>query len=141
MADPPLPLRAANAAIGLKRLGLPLGSLDVDAIEAAAHRKAGGGTLDSAAREGLAVLLASAERDADLTPVGRVALQEYVVRTLAERLRLDAAVDPSPSPVRRPLVVFGLPRTGTTLLQRLLAAHPDALSLPLWLRGEPLPEY
>src|SRR5690242_17353495 len=34
--------------------------------------------------------------------------------------------------IDRPVFVLGWPRTGTTLLQRLLCLHRDALYLPVW---------
>lgn len=42
-------------------------------------------------------------------------------------------------PVERPVIVAALPRTGSTFLHHLLAAHPDVRFLPMWLAAQPLP--
>jgi hypothetical protein len=42
--------------------------------------------------------------------------------------------------IERPLFVLGLPRTGTTLLQRLLSLHSGARHLPFWEAYMPFPE-
>ena len=41
--------------------------------------------------------------------------------------------------INRPLFVLGLPRTGTTLLQRLLSLHAGARFLPFWEVYSPFP--
>ena len=41
--------------------------------------------------------------------------------------------------INRPLFVLGLPRTGTTLLQRLLSLHVGARFLPFWEAYQPFP--
>src|SRR4029079_2784289 len=41
--------------------------------------------------------------------------------------------------ITRPLFVLGLPRTGTTLLQRLLSLHSGARFLPFWEAYQPFP--
>ena len=41
--------------------------------------------------------------------------------------------------VERPIIVAGLPRTGTTHLLNLMAADSRLRSLPLWESYEPLP--
>jgi hypothetical protein len=50
--------------------------------------------------------------------------------------RRPGLLDP---PLWRPLVVVGLPRTGTTLLQSLLGCDPQALVLPFWQLRRPYP--
>ena len=42
-------------------------------------------------------------------------------------------------PIARPIVIAGLPRTGTTHLHNLLSADPDLRSLPYWESLEPVP--
>jgi hypothetical protein len=71
---------------------------------------------------------ASYERDAHLTLIGRIAARQDTLRLLETRLRIQRDLHRHPEiaaePVRRPLFVTGLPRTGTTLLHGLLAQDP-----------------
>lgn len=98
---------------------------------------------DPAFDEGLRVLLASLQADARLHFVGGRMVQGLLVHALSVRLGFVDAVRRQPDiaarPPRRPLVVVSMPRTGSTLLQRLLATDPAALSLPLWLQMAPFP--
>jgi hypothetical protein len=43
-------------------------------------------------------------------------------------------------PIARPIVICGLPRTGTTHLHNLMAADPALRSLPYWESLEPIPQ-
>lgn len=94
-------------------------------------------------RDGLRVLLRSWDEDADLSPVGRAASWELALRALAARLCSEAGWKRRPEclelPIRRPLFVVGLPRTGSTALQRLLACDPAVQGLDLWLSVAPKP--
>ena len=94
-------------------------------------------------RDGLAVLLESLERDADLTPVGRKVMRAFVRGALAARLLSEAAFEARPDyadvVIERPVFVTGLPRTGTTALHRLLVADPANQGLEAWLAEVPQP--
>jgi Sulfotransferase family len=93
--------------------------------------------------DGLAVLLASLDRDADLTPRGRKVMRAMLRGALTARLASEAAWRAHPEyaqmPVDRPVFVTGLPRTGTTALHRLLTADPAHQGLELWLAEVPQP--
>ena len=93
--------------------------------------------------DGLAELIASYERDADLTPRGQKVARAMLRGALAARLGSEAGWRAYPEharvPVARPLFVTGLPRTGTTALHRLLAADPAHQGLELWLAEAPQP--
>jgi len=93
--------------------------------------------------DGLAELIASYERDADLTPRGEKVARAMLRGALAARLCSEAGWRAHPEhaqvPVVRPLFVTGLPRTGTTALHRLLAADPAHQGLELWLAEAPQP--
>ncbi|MDR7320634.1 hypothetical protein J2S44_000884 [Catenuloplanes niger] len=71
-----------------------------------------------------------------LSPIGRLGTQEELTRRLETRLRMRHLLDRDPGvaerPVDRPILVTGLPRTGTTLLHRMLGAHPAARAPRLW---------
>jgi hypothetical protein len=59
---------------------------------------------------------------------------------LVARLISEAGFAAHPAtPIGRPIVVTGLPRTGTTFLHRLLVADPRNQGLELWLAEAPQP--
>jgi hypothetical protein len=93
--------------------------------------------------DGLAMLLASYERDEKLTPLGQKMQRVALRSALAARLVSEAAWKQYPEhasvPVERPIFVLGLPRTGTTALHRLLSADPGNQGLELWLTQMPQP--
>ena len=94
-------------------------------------------------REGLAVLLESYQRDADLTPFGSKICRVYLRGALAARLLAQQGWKHRPQyreiPVERPIFVTGLPRTGTTALHRLLSADPQHQGVQMWLAEFPQP--
>ena len=94
-------------------------------------------------RERLAVWLQALEEDVDLGAVGRVGAFRDCVRYAANRLRLEDLVRRHPEildeEVRRPIIVAGLPRSGTTHLLNLIAADTRLRSLPYWESLEPIP--
>ncbi|MCD0443265.1 sulfotransferase [Glycomyces sp. A-F 0318] len=104
------------------------------AVREAEHRTGSTASGDEAFIEGLRVLLRGYADIDDLTPTGWVTVQQEVTDRLENRLRVRKlhALNPeiADEPVSRPLVVTGLPRTGTTMLQRLLAV-PDGHRAPL----------
>lgn len=94
-------------------------------------------------RERLAIWLASFDEDRDLTALGRATMFGECVRYASARLRIEdlwrrhpeiAAVE-----IDRPIMVAGLPRSGTTHLVNILAADPRLRSTPLWETMEPIP--
>lgn len=90
--------------------------------------------------EGLARYAHSVEEDARPHGLGRIYMHERLFRmSLVARLRITPHLRPGARPRVPPLVVCGLPRSGTTLLHRLLALADDAAGLPLWQLLEPLP--
>lgn len=65
------------------------------------------------------------------------------VRFLVNRLRWEADVEKHPEildeDVDDPIVVLGLPRSGTTKLQRFLSADPALQATPAWAMWNPAP--
>lgn len=111
--------------------------LDLEALERAARRQTG---LDDFGgddyREPLALLLADAAADDRITPLGLTTIRSMLLQSLATRLCVQHAFTAArgralPS-VTAPLVIVGLPRTGTTHLHNLLASVPALQFLPLW---------
>lgn len=91
---------------------------------------------DSYFREGLDILLASLARDVNLTFIGRMMLRRAILTALDQRLRLVDLEKREPerlrAPILAPLIVTGLPRSGTTYFHRLLAEDPHFYAPPLW---------
>jgi hypothetical protein len=93
--------------------------------------------------DGLAVILESYARDADLTQLGQKVARVGLRGALAARLLANAAWAAHPEhadvQVSTPIFVTGLPRSGTTALHRLLTADPGHQGLELWLAEFPQP--
>jgi hypothetical protein len=139
----PFPLRALNA------LGGPIvrrtASLDRDELLAAASKRTGLSDYgDPVFREPLTVLLDAFERDANLSALGRIASRGLVLQLLANRLRIEDLFRRHPEIEReeivRPIIIAGLPRTGTTHLHNLISQDPSLRSLPYWESLEPVPD-
>lgn len=94
-------------------------------------------------REGLDVLLASLERDADLDP----SADEFVIGVLRRRLigRLEVEQWYRDHPeledltVRGPVDITALPRTGTTALANMMSLDPQFRCLRGWEQAKPCP--
>src|ERR671935_2613253 len=84
----------------------------------------------------LARLCSAISDEARLTEAGRRSTRRALVSSLVLQLRLHRLLAEHPEierlPFDGPLVVAGLFRTGTTLLQNLLAQHPDVRAPQLW---------
>jgi hypothetical protein len=81
--------------------------------------------------------------DPELTRFQRTVLHGYLVRYASNRLLIRDALRRHPEileqEIERPVIVTGLPRSGTTHLVNLLAADARFHSLPLWESYEPVP--
>lgn len=90
---------------------------------------------DESFRTPLRVLLASLREEAPLNAVGITVLRGRILDSLMTRLRTEDWIRRHPEIEREsivaPIVVVGQTRTGTTLLQRLLASDPRHHG-PLW---------
>ena len=93
--------------------------------------------------EGLEVLVDSLNREGNLRPDGVAAQRASLTGVVANRLRINDAFERQPEifdeEIRGPIVIVGLPRTGTTKLHRMLAAGAGLQSLPLWKLLFPAP--
>jgi hypothetical protein len=91
----------------------------------------------------LAVQVDAVDADAGLSGLGRLIVRQRLVGLLAARLRFEDYVARHPEALdvelEPPVVVVGLPRSGTTHLVNLLAADTRFRSLPWWECGEPTP--
>lgn len=83
---------------------------------------------DSDPGPALGKLVSACEAEARLNAIGRLALRGDTLRVLRNRLLLQRDRKQHPEiehqPIRRPIFVVGLPRSGTTFLHRLLSQDP-----------------
>jgi hypothetical protein len=93
--------------------------------------------------EGLRVLLDAYDAEARFNDYGRAAARQTVRDVLVQRLRCERQWREHPEvlrgEIRRPLVICGLVRTGSTALHYLMGQDPDLQVLQYWLAGNPQP--
>lgn len=141
----PLAVRGFNrVGRGLQRLGIARMRIDAEALMAQARQRTGledfGG---ESHRAGLDRLLVDLEEQAALTPLGRILVRAELLRFLENRLRLTDWHRRHPEigrgEIRRPIVIIGMARTGTTILHDLVA-QDRTVRVPLsWEVDQPFP--
>ncbi|MDG2004866.1 MAG: sulfotransferase [Novosphingobium sp.] len=94
-------------------------------------------------REGLEILITDTNADSG-RPDEKLEMNiGMYTKILIDRLNVTEAIKQRPevldAPTPRPLFVFGIPRTGTTLLSNLLAADPARRSPLTWELNDPVP--
>jgi hypothetical protein len=93
--------------------------------------------------EALSCLLDSCQDEAGLNLIGKIALKVDVLETLCARLQMewDRQLYPNISlqEIRQPLFIVGLPRSGTSVLHRLLAADSEHRAPLMWEVRSPSP--
>jgi len=91
---------------------------------------------ESTFREGLTRLLASADSEAKLTTLGKIAVKQDVIRLLENRLKLveDRKQYPeiASQEITKPFAIVSFPRTGTTLLHGILNEDPRSRTPLSW---------
>ncbi len=120
-------------------------TLSADAVMAAA--KAATGLSDFGAMDFLPRLeqwMQACEADTGLTPLGRGALFGLALRFASARLQVEDLIRRHPEiedvELEPPLVIAGLPRSGTTYAVQLMGADPQLRSLPHWEGVRPVAE-
>jgi hypothetical protein len=87
----------------------------------------------------------AAEGEIELSPVGRMGVWKEMVRFAATRLMVEDTMRRFPAvletQIETPLVVAGLPRSGTTYLLQLLSSDRRLRSLPYWEAVRPVAEF
>jgi hypothetical protein len=139
-------IKAANGLMGaLRALGLPLTSLDPDHMMRAARRSTGltdWGTDDFI--EPLRKLSAVAATR-PLTPLAQFITRQVCVKAIKNRLWIEDYIRRFPEvediKLPRPVFILGFPRTGTTLLQNLMAVTPGQRALRFWELAGPVPAH
>jgi hypothetical protein len=88
--------------------------------------------------EGFECLVQSINEEADLNDIGMEAQQHRLIGILANLLRIENACIQHPEilteEIKSPVVIVGLPRTGSTMTHRLLASDPRHTAM-LWWEG------
>jgi hypothetical protein len=119
------------------------GSLSVDALLAAAFAEAGRSRFADESFLPNLVKVAEIPSRLPLSRTGLMAMQANSQRWLVNRLRWEADAERHPDildeDVSDPIVVLGLPRSGTTKLQRFLSADPAVQATPAWAMFNPAP--
>ena len=118
--------------------------LDVDGIVSDARNATGVHLFeDESVLDRLGAQVAALEADGGLSGLGRYIVRERLVGLLKARLRFEDFVRRHPEALEvelaPPVIVVGLPRSGTTHLVNLLAADTRFRSMPWWEVIEPVP--
>ncbi len=119
----------------------------LDADDVITEARAQTGLDDFGADEGfferVHVYLRALETEGGLTDAGRLIGRTQTLQMLTNRLLAHDYVTRHPEvldePIVAPIVIVGLPRTGTTHLHNLMAADTNLRSLPYWESLEPVP--
>jgi hypothetical protein len=94
-------------------------------------------------REGLEILVASADTEARFNDLGKAAFDAQLVEFLSHRLQIEHWYRLHPEigdqEIVAPLIGLGLPRTGSTALSCLLAEDPAVRSIRGWEAMAPCP--
>ena len=93
--------------------------------------------------ERLGLWLSEMDEDPERTALGRMGLFGDCVRYASNRLLMHDLLKRHPEiqeiEIKEPIIVIGLPRSGTTHLVNLIAADERLRSMPLWESYEPVP--
>ncbi|WP_380874650.1 sulfotransferase family protein [Sphingomonas sp. DBB INV C78] len=111
--------------------------LDKDGLIAAARQETGLVDLgDPDWEEPLDVLLRALEEEAELNLMGRLATRSEIILLLRNRLKITDLVRRHPEireqPIVAPIIITGLPRTGTSIMQELLSLDPRLRTPLFW---------
>ncbi len=118
--------------------------LNVDTLRANAIAKAGSDQFgDEWFLEPLGVLVKALNEEAQLSEIGHQMTERRLTALLVDRLRLRKLQADNPEikdvQVEVAAEILGLPRTGSTLLHRLMSASPQLTSTLSWECSYPLP--
>jgi len=98
---------------------------------------------DRSVLEGLERLLASYATEARFTERGAQMAHADLATYMGVRMKIEGWLSDHPElldrPIEKPMFVFGLPRTGTTLMINLLDADPARRSFLRWEAYDPIP--
>ncbi len=137
-----LPVRILNRLTAAHASSLV--RIEPDALKMRAMRRSGLSDFgDPYFEPALERLCTSVQDDARLNLFGRIACRQQITTALLSRLRMVQLLRQRPElrqqPLHQPLIVVGLPRSGTTWMHRLLCRARGTRALKLWELLEPLP--
>jgi hypothetical protein len=141
----PLPVTLFNGvARGLNAIGLAKIDLSEASLLAAARRQTGLVRFgDESFLPALRMLLTSLWEESRLNPFGRAGARARIIRCLKNRLWANACFEAHPEILQRkiaaPIIIVGPGRSGTTRMQRMLAADPRLQHLKAWEGFNPAP--
>ncbi|MFN8531830.1 MAG: sulfotransferase [Anaerolineae bacterium] len=130
-----------RAAVGvtsvLDSAGVRLVDLDLEKLKAKAVQDTGFSDWgDPAFLQDMATVLDYAQRNKNASVISKITLRGDMMRRLTNYLKLQNAKKRHPDlitqPLKAPFIIVGLPRTGTTLLQRLMSQDPTSHGPALW---------
>jgi hypothetical protein len=136
--------RLLNFGAWLARmLHLPVATLEPEALRRQAARAVGTEDIgDEVCLERMEKML-SEVRENDATSLSYVYFNSLAKRCLTHRAREQQYLARHPEvldvPIERPVFVLGFPRTGTTIMQNLLAQEPGRRTLKFWELTRPVP--
>jgi hypothetical protein len=142
---PQLPVRLFNGfGALLERTRIPSTRMfATDLIETAKRRSRLDDFGEGEFFDALSRLLDSCQDEAQLNLIGKIALKTDVLETLCARLQMERDRQLYPDIARQeihePLFIVGLPRSGTSVLHRLLGADPEHRSPLMWEVRSPSP--
>ncbi|WP_288415816.1 sulfotransferase [uncultured Novosphingobium sp.] len=118
--------------------------LDTDSIIESAEIAVGiDNAVDAQLRQRVDALVRHFREQAAFTADQMIATRRQIVKNLARRIGVEADIARHPEildeDIEAPIFVVGFARTGTTLLQSLLAADPANRAMPAWRIREPSP--
>ena len=94
------------------------------------------GTVPESVEIGLNKLISSIQSESNVNPFGALALKGMLERAVYGRLKIEQAIKDDPSildrPIKEPVFIIGMPRTGTTILHALLHQDPAHRSPLAW---------
>ena len=137
--------RRAGEEQGLYEMALKM-QVELDPVDLLAQAWADTGLTEIADHtlvERLGAQVQAVEADQGLSGLGRYIVRDRLLGLLKARLRFEDFVDRHPEALEvslePPVIVVGLPWSGTTHLVNLLAADSRFCSMPWWEVGEPTP--
>ena len=142
---PQLPVRLFNGfGALLEKTRIPSSRLfAADLIETAKRRSGLDDFGPGDFSEALSRLLGSSQDEAQLNLIGKIALKTDILETLCARLQMERDRQLYPDITRQeihePLFIVGLPRSGTSVLHRLLGVDPEHRSPLMWEVRSPSP--
>lgn len=125
-----------EAGYALRKVRLDPFRIEADSIIAKAKKKTGFSGSIPSAEEGLRRLVKSVNEDSRPNPFGSLAVKGLLERILYGRYMIEQEMARCPliedQPIKQPVFIIGMPRTGTTILHAILHEDPAHRSPMAW---------